>query len=492
MKRLLRGIINFEDGKISEDGLRANFQRIRHNQIEWVQPIDAKLFKSVKDFFDTNLEPPTAQTLLDQYRGSGDIEAEERLKDVAAAPVYVRKNFENLLRDLADAQNRDKMRGLLKETEEIVYRGLTVTDPKTREKVSIKGVKEALMHFTRKVHELIPQDYNAQTRGDLRESAETTSAWEDYQTAKANKNKAYGAFTGLNEIDKICKGCKRGELWIHAGFIGELKTSFALNWCYNLVTRYRKNVFYVSMEMPFNQIRRIIYVIHSANKKWQELGYVPLDYRKVRDGEMTEDEEAFFQIVLKDFEDNPEHCRFEVWAPDRDVTVDDIRLEVELKHKDMEIALTVLDHGGLVAPKAKHRDYTIELNSVVRDAKKFALHFNNGEGMATLLLFQLNRQGKDDADKNEGRYKIKALTYANEAEKSADYITTTYLNEEHRKNATTVFCNLKNRDNPLFEPFTASVNFACRRIFNFDPTFSTTPGMSSSETDDILARMALL
>jgi hypothetical protein len=53
-------------------------------------------------------------------------------------------------------------------------------------------------------------------------------------------------------------------------------------------------------------------------------------------------------------------------------------------------------------------------------------------------------------------------------EKSADIITTTYLNDDHRRNGTTVFCNLKNRDNPLFEPFVASVNFTSRRISNMN------------------------
>jgi intein/homing endonuclease len=53
-------------------------------------------------------------------------------------------------------------------------------------------------------------------------------------------------------------------------------------------------------------------------------------------------------------------------------------------------------------------------------------------------------------------------------EKSADIITTTYLNDDHRRNGTTVFCNLKNRDNPIFEPFVASVNFTSRRISNMN------------------------
>lgn len=261
-------------------------------------------------------------------------------------------------------------------------------------------------------------------------------------------------------------------------------TTFATNWCYNLVTRYRSNVFYVSLEMTYEHIRRLIYVIHSGHKRFELQGYKPLDYRKVRDGELTPEEEQFYQLVIKDFTENDEYGSFDVWRPDDDVSTDDIKMQAELSHKQNEIGLMVIDHGGLVEPRKKKRnkDYVVELNSVIRDSKKLALNFNHGEAVPILLLFQINRQGKDEADKSEGRYKAKALAYANEAERSADVITTTYLNEEHRKNGTTLFCNLKNRDNPLVEPFEASVDFASRRLFNFDGVAKGGgPGMSMED-----------
>jgi hypothetical protein len=49
-------------------------------------------------------------------------------------------------------------------------------------------------------------------------------------------------------------------------------------------------------------------------------------------------------------------------------------------------------------------------------------------------------------------------------EKTADVITTTYLNTDMRAAGMTKFTNLKNRDNPLFDPFSANVNFGWRRI----------------------------
>src|SRR5690606_6794936 len=126
-------------------------------------------------------------------------------------------------------------------------------------------------HISSRLSEMIVPDNNSKTHGEIRMDGQ--QVWDEYMLAKMSKDKAWGKFTGLNEIDKVCKGIKKGELWIHAAFTGELKTTLALNWAYNLITRYRTNVFYVSLEMPYEQVRRIMYCIHSTHPRWREMGY---------------------------------------------------------------------------------------------------------------------------------------------------------------------------------------------------------------------------
>jgi replicative DNA helicase len=481
MKRLLRGVIDFEDKKINAENLRVNFQRLQGSTIEWVRPEDEKIFGFVKAFFQNNLALPSGRTILDYFTRSDDIEVQERVGDIQAAEVYTRTNYAHLLNQLWEDQNRVKMLALCKETMEIVSKGLIIQEG--REKKRIQGVRDASIHFTSHVHDLIPSEHNAQTRGDVR--CDTQAAWDEYQTAKLNKDKVWGKFTGIEEIDKICHGLKRGEMWVHAAFAGELKSMFAINWAYNLVTRYRTNVFYCSFEMPYEQLRRMIIVRHTANPRF-EGRHEPLDYRKVRDGELTDEEEEFYKEVLKDWDENPEYCRFHIWCPDRDVNVDDIRIEAELLHKQIEVGFLVLDHGGLMEPRKRNNNYTIELNSVLRDSKKLALYFNHGEGLPVLMLFQINRDGKDQADKAEGKYKLRALSYANEAERSADTVSTTYLNEDHRENGTSMCCCLKNRDNPLFDAFLLGVNFSCRKIFRLSPDSLAGSDMGIDGQDDDL------
>jgi hypothetical protein len=246
-------------------------------------------------------------------------------------------------------------------------------------------------------------------------------------------------------------------------------TTLAANWCYNAVTKFKKNVVYVSFEMPREQIRRNIYTLHTAHPKFAAMGFESLDYRAIRDGNLTDEEEAFYyEHVIPDFKTNPNYTHFEVVTPDREWSMDDVRSQLEILHKEFEVGMVVLDHGQWIEARKgrRNRDYTIELNSVITDAKRLALNFDHNNGVAVLMLFQINRNGKTEADKNEGVYKMNALTYANNAEKTADVITTTWLNDDLRRDGRTKFTNLKNRDNPLFEPFEAHINFTCRRILS--------------------------
>jgi replicative DNA helicase len=470
MKRLLRSTIDI-GGTITQENLVNNFQKLIQSQIEWQRPDDQRIFEYTLKYFQQRLEIPDIQTVRDYFKklgDNGDLEVEERLKDVEAAPFYIRTNYAHLLQSLLEEQNTVKAIALLTETKDIITKGVDFVEPGSREKTRKKGVREGLVHFTSKAHDLIIPEYNAKTAGDMRLDGQ--AIWNEYNEAKHNKDKAWGKFTGINHIDLCCHGIKKGELWVHAAFAGELKTTFALNWCYNLVTRYKTNVLYFSLEMPYEQIRRQVMAIHSANGKFKAMGFAPLDYRKIRDGELTVAEEAFYQKVIEDWTTCPDYCSFEIRSPDKDMTIDDVRLEAELVHKQTEIGLLVLDHGQLLEPRKKRRsnDYVVELNSIVKDTKKLALHFNHGEKLPILLLFQINRQGREEAAKNGGKYKATAIAYANEVEKSADYITTTFLDDDHRRNGTTYITNLKNRENGLFEPFIASVEFSCRRMGNQD------------------------
>lgn len=485
-KRLLRGIIDFGDNRISEDNLSVNYQRISRSNFEWNNPDERKLFTFIKEYVQRNHEPPNAAIIRDFFERLNELTVTEKLLDVKVVEIYTRSHYESLLRDLLEEQNQSKVRKLLQDVEEIATKGRIVGIGK--DKHTIKGVKDGLQFFNEKIYEMIPPETTSRTEGDVLNDA--GEAWEEYQVAKINKGKVYGKFTGLDPVDVACHGIKKGEMWVHGAAPGGLKTTFAMNWAYNLVTRYGANVLYVSLEMKYEHLRRLACVLHTSNGAFAAQGYRPLDYRKVRDGELNAEEEAFYQMALKDFETNPDYCRFKVWAPDRDVTVQDIRVQAELIHRTMEIGLIIIDHGGLVSAAKSHKDYTIELNSVLRDTKKMALHFNGGEGIPVCVLFQVNRQGKEQVDKltgtdDEGKYSMSHLAYANEAERSADYITTSYINDDLKKQGAAILCNPKNRDNDPFPLSRVRVDFTCRRMLTWDAQDQIDMGHTELSLNDL-------
>lgn len=454
--KLLRSTINL--GKDDPDLLRINMSRLAAATFTPPEPWARSVFQFVKGHFNHHLECPSIQTVRDYFESIDDIEVLECIKDIQTTPLYGRTDFAALLDNWTQEQLNVRVATIALEAKDIAIKGRTVKNG--RNSVTQKGARDALAFLAAETSGIVLGPGDLQSRGELRRDAPET--WEDYLAAEADRHKAVGRFVGIEEIDTVCRGVKKGELWIHAAFPGELKTSLALTWSYNLATRYRTNVLYVSLEMTRRQILRALHVMHSASKRWG--GRTTLDYRRVRDGELTREDKAVLKDCIDDLTTNPEYCSLDLWCPDHDVTVAEIRQHAEQMNRKKEVGMIIIDHGGLVGFASKWREYTVGLNSVVRDSKKLALQFNHGAGVPVLMLFQINRQGKDSADEHGGRYKMSALSYANEAERSADVITTTYLNDEHRANGTTLLGNLKNRDNPLFKAFVASVNFGCRYI----------------------------
>ena len=255
-------------------------------------------------------------------------------------------------------------------------------------------------------------------------------------------------------------------------------TTVALNYLYNNTYLYEKNIFYAILEMPYKQLRRQMYVLHSSHGKfitdWYQEDkrrgvpeadrYMGLDYRKVRDGELDELGLRRLRIVAQDYKATRKGRPY-IWRPESDMpTVGDIKRKAEMFHNKYGCDGIIIDHLGLVKPKFRTNDHVTMINSVVQEGRMLALNFARGKTVPVLALFQLNRQGKLRADKADGRYDIAAISYANEVEKSADYVTYTYLNDELRRQGKFYFGCMKNRDNPVFERMVGKVLWQTKRM----------------------------
>jgi len=273
-------------------------------------------------------------------------------------------------------------------------------------------------------------------------------------------------------------------------------TTFALNWVYRAAFLLQWNVYYLSLEMPVDQLQRIMYVMHSNHPKFQGQGWPKLTYRLVRDGEdeegnpISEHQLEFYYHIIDDIEQNRGrgYGSLYVHSPDEDMTVPKLKQALELRHAQVPVHMCVIDHFALMKPAQYSGNYYTDLNSILRDAKRLALSFNQGERLALLGLLQINRQGKLDAEKNDGVYKMQALADANEAERSSDVITTTFLDTDLRARARTKFGCLKNRDNPHFLPFNAVIDWDTKYIAN-EVDFGNHAQLLNASDEEVAALM---
>jgi hypothetical protein len=140
-----------------------------------------------------------------------------------------------------------------------------------------------------------------------------------------------------------------------------------------------------------------------------------------------------------------------------------------LKENGRKLDFLVVDYVGRMTPDKSDRygDYNIDLNSIIKRLKELALVFDNGRKLRVISPFQINRTGFKEAEKNDGRYSLTALSNANEAERSSDLIISTYWNENMKKAGIIKIGCLAHRKGADFDPFEAHINFETRQIRDF-------------------------
>jgi len=484
MSRLLRGVIQFSTSDDVNDLLvnhRMLARAIDQGRIEWGRPDDAAIWTYVRGFFLNTMGVPPVALMAEYFEAMpSGVEALERLKDIEAKTLYVGTNYHYLLEGATQELSKIKMLKLLKDAQEVVSKGMEVKEG--REKKHLQGPRDAAEFLGPRLWDPIPDEGKpADTAGDIGQSNQLR---EEYARILASPSRAWGVISGIEVMDRTFRGLRPGQLHVHAGFAGHLKSTLAMTWAVTARARHRRNVLYVSLEMPKDQIHRIAAVCHSGDPRF---GGRALDYIQVRDAQLSPEDRAFYDEVLADWEGNNEHCQIRVWCPDQDVTIDDIRNHAMEVERSMAIDLIVIDHAGLVMPRRRNHNYLVEQNSIFRDSKALALQFRHKEasegiGVPVLLLAQINRQGLQHAEKNGGVYSLYHLAFANEAERSADFVTATYLDDNHRDNETTLLSCLKSRDTAHFPPTLLRARLKCRRIEN--PVVSNLPDMHVDDGAD--------
>lgn len=480
-ERIIRSVITVGGQPDAEDAYN-NWIKLQEYNLEFSSEEDSKIYKYLVQFYGQMNSPPDYSLVKEYFENSDDIEAVTRLEEIKNAQYYIRTNYLAILRAELDRQQVKGVILLCRDATAIAEHGRNLDKPVDGKK-TLRGVNDAVNYLYTKLSDFTRIEGGERLEGVV--SDDVDEVIDEYNIISTTNKFANRNLFGLEPIDVACRGHRIGEYWIHSAFPGELKTSVALNYAYNNVVVYGKNIFYAILEMPYAQLRKQVYALHSSHgkfvTKWhQDDGYIGLDYRQIRDGELSPKDKDRFITVARDFHENTKGKLY-IWRPDKEVTINDIRRKAEMFHNKYGCDGIIIDHLGLVKPSSSVRDYVVSLNSVVREGRMLALNFGRGRAVPVLALFQINRQGKLRADKNDGRYDFAALAYANEIEKSADVITYTYLNDDLRRQAQFYLGNLKNRDNPVFDKMVGKIIWKTRRMRAIES------GMLDMNNDQILA-----
>ena len=430
MKTLLRSTFVVKDEPVGV--LIENFRMLEGSKLGFEDVNDNSLWGFIRDFVHAHHHPPDVSTIRSHFERSNLTPVVDRLEEITITrPKLTSGDFEAYINGYAEQRKKALVARFLQEASDILTKGVEVKE-KGAEKTILIGPNQAMQFLLDKAHDILTPITGVRLSGEVTQDGDDFIA--DYNRVKLDPLAGVGQFTGLTQMDDVLGGAKRYELWTHAAFTGGMKTSTMLNWAYNQAVHYTSDVLIFSLEMPYHQCRRLLYVLHSRHPKFAKV-HAPLDYERTKVSKNTPEEEVFMLSVAEDFKSGGYGKIFiEVADPNKtDFTMADIRHRAETLYAKTPFRLLFIDHALLVSPRKWVPNPTDRTNEVIRDAKKLAMSFNKGLGMAVVILFQISREGYKAALKarggsgGEGRgkgggvtvqsnyvYNLTHLSYANE------------------------------------------------------------------------------
>jgi replicative DNA helicase len=396
---------------------------------------------------------------------------------------FVRSNFLALLKEKFETQCRGELNGVLTKTWEIISSGIEIKDRKKVKK--IKGIQAGLDYLVSNVRKFRKSLGQAKIEGQIRSVEDCEEVITGYRkrikTSTIEQQLPSGPCTFLENIDQVFNGVQLGDLCIIAAFVSHGKSTFVANMAYNAAFVGFNGIFQ-TLEMTYEEMRDMIYVLHTSNEDWKKVPKYKhlagkITYENVRRGLLSPEEQEFFETAALDFVTRQDYGTLYMRQPPEALTPSGLEMEMydknaELMEMQKKLDYVIVDYLGLMIQDREERygDWNVDLNGIIKRMKNLALTFNSGKGTRIISPFQINREGWKEAVKNDGVYQLTALSNAHEAERSADQIIALFTDNEKKKAGTTKICCLKHRKGAFFDPFEAAFDYKTKRISNFNYT----------------------
>lgn len=455
---------------------------------------DTVIWNFVRDFVFANRHAPDFSTVKGHFERLRETHVVDRLQSLLSEQARTQGDFRLRIEEKSKDRKTAQFLSALTDAKAILTQGLEQKNGK--ESKFLRGPEDAASFIFQSLHSVVSPTFGSKLSGEI--TGDVKSYLDNYERTANDPLAGVGQFTGIAQIDQALSGAKKKELWVHAAFTGQFKSGFAFNWIYNTAVFYGHDALLFSLEMPYEQVQRILNTMHTFHPKFRQIRMdlgiqasptvdVGLDYKLTREGRYAigSPEHQLLVIAANDLAECSDYGKILIEEADPnklDYTMDDLRSRAEVLHSQTPFGLLIIDHAGLLASRKRFASTTDAHNEVMRDAKKLAMSFNRGEGMAVVALFQINREGYKSALKAKektgiAQYNLTHLANCNEAEKSADIITATWIDDDMKKAMPNriQFQNLKARDDQMFETFLARIEWPCRRLLTCYDALPVTP-----------------
>jgi replicative DNA helicase len=283
---------------------------------------------------------------------------------------------------------------------------------------------------------------------------------DDYAQQKANRlnGTSGGVLFGISELDRKVGGLHNGELILSVGYSSDGKTSLCVQTAWSAAVEQGKNVVFFTTETTRVQVRRKILARHS---KLAQFGLVSgLNTRNLKEGTLTEAEEAVLPDVVKDLAKNPAYGKLFIAQIPRGSTITSLEQRMYRIQRQFNIDLVVMDYLALLSPERSRQSTREELSSILKEAKLVATTFNNGVGVPFMSPWQVGRVHRENAEKT-GEYTSASLSETAEATNSSDIIISLMAPTDNTNRFAEITMQvLKNRDGETANGILTDVDYA--------------------------------
>lgn len=492
MKQIFRSIINIpKDSQptIPLDELLKNYKAFIGSKVKPEDPSYIKMYHWIEDHHRSYKELPSIQYLNDKALKEGEETILSNLSDIVTQIPFIGSDYKAILRAKFEEQNNELFRDVLTKTWQIVSSGLKIKKNK-----EIKGINSAIDYFGSRARELRINLLNIKTDSQIKSDEDCKEVVSEYRKRRRDPlNK--GMYTFFDRIDDVFRGIRPGDLFLIAAFVSQGKTTMAVNMAYHGIMQ-GLNGTYMSMEMSFKEMRDMFYVLHTSNPEWYSHPKYKnlagkISYDKVSYGELTDLEQEFFEFCADDFGKREDFGELKLIQPSEALTPSSFEADIydwdaELVERGRELDFAVIDYVGLMVQDKSERygDFNVDLNSIIKKLKNVCLTFREGRGLRIITPFQVNREGWKEAVKNEGVYKLTALSNAHEAERTPDHVIALFMDEIMKKSRLMKIICLKHRRGAFFDPFDVQFDFNSRKIRDIILT-KTDPGSDNIAINEI-------